>query len=68
MEADITWGLGHLLTWVNSLGHRRRGPQTGLPLLPQAEQPHPATSAVPSVLAPKSQGDSLFLLPEEAVI
>ena len=57
MEADITWGLGHLLTWVNSLGHRRRGPQT-VDFLCSRRRSSPA---LPLLLFP------LFLLPSHRV-
>ena len=77
MSEEVPAQLGgrhHLGPWTSAhLGEqsgtqKERPSDCGLPLLPQAEQPRPATSAVHSVLAPKSQGDSLFLLPEEAVI
>ena len=57
LEADITWGLGHLLTWVNSLGHRRRGPQT-VDFLCSRRRSSPA---LPLLLFP------LFLLPSHRV-
>lgn len=55
---------------ANRPGHRVRGLRAhALAMPPRVEQPclpHPRHCAVPFVLTPKSQGDNLFLLPEEA--